>query len=102
MIILTWIIVFCQEKGKHVRISFMEWMLFIAGSIVTIISFMWDYIIYISDHKSDRGVWTLSGNRDMFDEVKTYIPQHFNWGLFWTGEGIILFAVFLIYKRMRK
>src|ERR1700741_5341787 len=51
MILLTGLVIYHQEKEKHVRISFMEWMLLIAGSIVTIISFMWDYIIYISNHK---------------------------------------------------
>lgn len=102
MIVLTFVVVYFQEKGKHVHITFLEWILFIFGSITAIVSFMWDYIIYISNYGEDRGIWTLSSNKNMFDEVKNYVPQHFNWGLFWVGQGIILLAIFMIYKRIRK
>lgn len=101
MIILTMLVVYKQEKGIEVRISFMEWMLLIFGSITSIISFCWDYIIYISQYGADKGIWTLSSNKDMFDEVKNYVPHYFNWPLFWTGEGIILLGIILIYKRIK-
>ena len=102
MIILTMLVVYKQEKGIEVIIGFIEWMLFIFGSITAIISFCWDYIIYISQYGAEKGVWTLSSNKNMFDEVKNYVPLHFNWSLFWTGEGIILMAIILIYKRIIK
>ncbi len=102
MIVLTFVVVYFQEKGKHVHVTFMEWLLFIFGSITAIVSFMWDYIIYVSSYGADRGVWTLSSNKNMFDEVKNYVPQHFNWWLFWIGQGIICLAILLIYKRLKK
>ncbi|MGZ4033984.1 MAG: hypothetical protein ACXVP4_03895, partial [Bacteroidia bacterium] len=102
MIFLTMIIIYKQEKGIDTRIIFMEWMLLILGSFTTIISFVWDYILYISKYGEDKGVWTLSSNKNMFEEVRNYVPEYFNWYLFWTGEGIILLAIFLIYKRIRK
>ena len=113
MIVLTFIVVHFQEttpyplleerRGsvgsentnngiKYVHISFFEWLLFIFGSITAIASFMWDYIIYISKQGSDKGVWTLSSNKNMFDEVKNYVPQTFNWSLFGVGEGLLIFA----------
>ena len=58
---------------------------------------MWDYIVYISKYGDERGVWTLSSNANMFDEVKKYVPQSFNWWLFGMGEGIILLAISFIY-----
>ncbi|MGZ4078442.1 MAG: hypothetical protein ACXVDW_13235 [Bacteroidia bacterium] len=102
MIFLMMIIIYKQEKGIDTRIIFMEWMLLILGSFTTIISFVWDYILYISKYGEDKGVWTLSSNKNMFEEVRNYVPEYFNWYLFWTGEGIILLAIFLIYKRIRK
>lgn len=102
MIVLTLVVVYFQEKGKHVYITFKEWILLIVGSITAIISFMWDYIIYISNYGEDRGIWTLSSNKNMFDEVKNYVPQAFNWWLFWVGQGVICLAILLIYKRMKK
>jgi len=102
MIVLTFVVVYFQEKGKQVRITFLEWILFIFGSITAIVSFMWDYIIYISNYGEEKGVWTLSSNKNMFDEVKKYVPQHFNWPLFWVGQGLICLALLMIYKRIKK
>jgi hypothetical protein len=102
MIILTFIVVYFQEKGMYVRLTFMEWLLFIFGSITCIVSFMWDYLVYIAAYGDDHGIWTLSGNHNMFDEVKSYVPSHFNWGLFLTGESIVLLSIFLMYRRLRK
>lgn len=102
MIVFTFVVVYFQEKGKHVHITFMEWLLFIFGSITTVLSFMWDYIIYVSSYGADKGIWTLSSNKNMFDEVKNYVPQHFNWWLFWIGQGIICLVIWMIYKRARK
>jgi hypothetical protein len=99
MILLTLIIVY---KDKHVHVNFMEWFLLITGSLTTIVSFMWDYIMYLSIHGTDKAVWTLSSNNNMFNEVQNYIPQHFNWWLFGAGEGIILFTIILILKRLNK
>lgn len=102
MIIFTFVVVYFQEKGKHVHITFMEWLLFIFGSITTVLSFMWDYIIYVSSYGADKGIWTLSSNKNMFDEVKNYVPQNFNWWLFWIGQGIICLVIWMIYKRTRR
>jgi hypothetical protein len=62
---------------------------------------MWDYIVYISNYGADRGIWTLSSSNNMFDEVKNYVPLAFNWPLFWLGQGIIWFTIFIIYKRLK-
>lgn len=102
MILFTFLVVHFQEKGKEIHVTFMEWMLFISGSLLAIISFMWDYIIYISDHGTDNRIWTLSSSSDMFEEVKNYIPQHFNWWMFGIGQGIILLAIYFIYKRAKE
>jgi hypothetical protein len=101
MILLTLVVVYYQEKGMIVKIIFLEWMLYIVGSIVAILSFLWDYIQYVMHNANGQGVWTLSSNNELFDEVKDYIPQHFNWGLFAIGQGLILVAIFLLVKRLR-
>ena len=102
MIVFTFVVVYFQEKGKYVHITFMEWMVFIFGSITAMISFMWDYIIYVSEFGPDRGIWTLSSNKNMFEEIKNYVPLDFNWWLFGLGQGIIFLVILMIYKRVRK
>jgi len=102
MIVFAFVIIYFNEKLYHIHISFFEWLLFIFGSIACIISFMWDYILYISNYGNDKGIWTLSSNKNMFEEVKNYVPQSFNWWLFGTGELIIVTAILMIYLRLKK
>lgn len=102
LIVLTIVIIHYQEKGIYVRINLMEKMLFIFGCLTVIFSFMWDYIMYISNYRGEAGIWTLSSNQNMFEEVKNYVPSNFNWELFGIGQTMIVFSIFLIYKRLSK
>jgi hypothetical protein len=103
MILLTGVVVYFQEKGRLVYIAFIEWLFLIFGSLTAIISFMWDYIIYVANYKGEeKGIWTLSSNKDMFDEVKNYVPSYFNWWLFLTGQLMILVAILFLYIRYKK
>ncbi len=102
MIVLTFVVIYYQEKGKYVYINFIEWILLIFGSITTVISFMWDYIMYLVNNGSENIVWTLTSNNNMFEEVKNYVPESFNWWLFGLGQGMIMLAIMLIYLRLKK
>lgn len=101
MVLLTLIIVYHQEKDKHVHISFINWMFLILGSVTVICSFIWDYFIYLSENGTNKAIWTLSSNSNLFEEVSNYVPQSFNWWLFGLGEGFILIAIFLILKKLK-
>lgn len=102
MIVLTFVVIYYQEKGKYVYINFIEWILLIFGSITTVISFMWDYIMYLVNNGSENIVWTLTSNNNMFEEVKNYVPESFNWWLFGLGQGMIILAIIIIYFKYRK
>ncbi len=100
MILLALIIVYNQEEEKQIHLSFINWMFLIIGSSIIICSFMWDYSMYLMLNGTDKAVWTLSNNTNMFEEVANYIPHYFNWWLFGMGEGFILIAILLILKRV--
>ena len=102
MIVLTFVVVYFQEKSIEVRIKFSEKLILFLGSLIAVISFMWDYIVYLLSNKSEDAVWTLSSNRAMFEEVKSYVPTTFNWGLFLVGQLIIILGIALIFVRLRK
>lgn len=102
MIVLTFVVIHFQEKGIPVHIRFMEWLLLISGSMIVIVSLMWDYILYLAKHGSSNIVWTLQSDQRMFDEVRNYIPESFNWGLYGFGQGIIFLAILLLYLRTKK
>jgi hypothetical protein len=102
MILLMIVVLYYQKKGLLVYINFIEWILLIFGSITAIISFMWDYIMYLQKDASTDVVWTLTSKTNLFEEVKQYVPTEFNWWLFGIGQGTILLAIFLMYNRYRK
>ncbi|MDF2436526.1 MAG: hypothetical protein K0Q95_902 [Bacteroidota bacterium] len=100
MIAFTSVVVRLESLGYTVKLSFIEWLLLIAGSITAIISFMWDYLVFVSA-SNDTKVWTPAGNNRMFDEVRTYVPEHFNWWLFSIGQVLILLSIIFIFKRYK-
>jgi hypothetical protein len=102
MILFTAVVIYFQEKGKEVFILFVEWLLLIFGSIIAVVSFMWDYIVYLTKEDANTVVWTLKSNTNLFDEVKNYIPETFNWALFSLGQSVIFAAILLIYLRLKK
>jgi hypothetical protein len=100
MLLFTFIVVYKQEKGHDIDIGFTKGLILIVGSIVVITSFMWDYIMYLS--QGNGAVWTLSCKEAMFVEVQKYIPEHFNWWLFGIGEILILFVILSLFKKNNK
>lgn len=102
MILLMAVVVYFQGKDKDVSILFVEWILLIFGSIIAVVSFMWDYIMYLTKDDTSTIVWTLKSESNLFDEVKNYIPETFNWGLFSLGQSVIFVAIILIYLRLKK
>lgn len=102
MILFAFMILYFQQKGTPLDVRFFEWMLLFSGCCIVIVSFMWDYLRYISRQGTNTGVWTLSSNKNMFEEIKNYIPQSFNWSLFLIGQGLLLFGLLFIYLRTKK
>lgn len=99
MIVLTLLIVYYQETGKYIHFGFTDKMLLISGSLVVILSFVWDYIMYLITNGAGEAAWTLSSNTDMFNEISTYVPYAFNWWLFALGEAILFIEIILLVKK---
>lgn len=93
MIVLTASVIYVQEKGYDVHLRLREWILLISGSLVVILSFMLDYIKYVTNGGAAAHVWTLSSKQDMFNEIKHYVPSSYNWWLFSLGELIIILGI---------
>jgi len=87
-----------QKMGLNTRLKTKEWALLIIGSLVTILSFIWDYLMYINQNKSGITTETTS----MLSDMKDYIPSEFNWPVFIIGESILLLGIILFIKRLQK
>jgi hypothetical protein len=98
MIILAMSIIHYQNSGFNSRLNLKEWMLFITGSLVVIVSFIWDYLRYVSRNN----IIDETNQQTMLDEIKNYVPVEFNWSLFITGELIILLGIIMFIIRLKK
>lgn len=90
MILLATFLIYYNEKNPSLKINRKEWALFISGSIVLIYSFIVDCYQHIG-----------SFNGNALDAIANYTPQHFDWWIFWTGESLILIAIFMFYVRAK-
>ncbi len=102
MILLAGFIIYFRTKSITVVIKWKEWALLIAGSLIMIISWSWDYSKYILRHLSFVELFDPANKELLFEAAKEYIPVSFNWLLFWAGELVILSGIAMFFLRYRK
>lgn len=96
MFLFGLLIVMLEEKHGKVKLSASHWFLLISGVLVIIMSFISDYTDQVS--ASGQNSWNLFSQQQLFAEIKTYVPQYYNWWLFWLGNTLCAAGVFLFYK----
>jgi hypothetical protein len=99
MMLLAVVLIYYSRKDEEVRIDRREWILLITGSVIIILSFVWDYSAFVLRHYSAGEIITLSDKNTLFELSLQYIPKHFPWLLFALGEALILLAVGLFFRR---
>lgn len=82
-----------DKKGFPVSLRWTQWSMIVAGSLVTITAWLWDYLI-------------VSGGLGQTPEqalqiLSTYIPARFNWWIFGLGELLILGGIAQFYFRFK-
>ncbi|HLG34115.1 MAG TPA: hypothetical protein VI757_04485 [Bacteroidia bacterium] len=92
MMLLAGIIFFYSEKNYAVKLSRLQIIFLIIGSLVILISFLQDYAtLFLNTPKES-----------VQEAVVHYVPRDFNWLLFFAGEALILFAVWDLMKGLNK
>ena len=99
MILFAMLILQFENKGIKTKIRLMEWLLFIGGSLVVIISFTLDYAVFILHQFTLYEIWAMAGSDRFYKLAMQYLPVHFNWWIFLVGEGIILTGIACFNKR---
>jgi hypothetical protein len=100
MIAFAMIVVWLQEKGHAFKVKWLEWGIMLAGCLVILASFMWDYIAYVQRNEPGHGLWTLASNNSLFSEARSYIPEQYNWWLFLAGELLICAGIWWMVRRV--
>jgi len=101
MILLAFIILKFSVNNK-VKILLLDWLLLISGSVIIIVSFTLDYCSFIYENFSFSGLKSVTFSDDLFKLSLQYVPEKFNWIIFWIGEIVIFTSIFLFYKRQLK
>jgi len=102
MILLSGFIIYFNAYNIRITIKWREWALLIAGSLLLFASWSWDYSVFILKQISSSGIMGFSNSDALFDFAQEYIPESFNWILFWTGELVVLGGTGLIFFRYRR
>ena len=87
MILLSVCLVQRDRQSSAIRLSRREWMLLIAGSLVVIGSWTWEYLKY-----------SIS-QIDPMTAINTFVPRTYSWMMFWFGEALLLLAIGLFWRR---
>lgn len=100
MVFFAWLVIRRYDRRGSARVSWPQWLLLISGVIVIIISFTTDYIEQVSH--SAIGGWSVFSESQLFEELKTYVPQQYSWWLFWLGDGLCALGVLGFIKRQKQ
>jgi hypothetical protein len=99
MIMLASIIIYFTEKRGRATIVWADWALLIAGSIVVVVGFCWDFISYLHT-RSD--LWEMVKAGRTSELASHYVPRHFEWRIFLTGVVVLSYVIGRIIVRNRR
>lgn len=100
MIILAFNLLYFENNGhRRVRFGKYSTTMFVFGSLIVILSFIESYILLLYF----EGFFDLFNNtfnqNDFQKAFASFVPEKFNWLLFWIGEFFIMGGIFHIFKQ---
>jgi len=102
MILLALLILRIRIHTDLFRLTFLEWLLFILGSLITVFSYAENYLRYLHSWFSVSGFYhpDPAGKKVVYSMM--FIPEKFNWPLFALGEILFFLVILLIVRRMKR
>ena len=93
MILFAIVLTTLEKKVPQLKVKTSDWLMMSAGSVIIIFSFVLEYIrIAFSEGYSVKNQYLLSS-------MNNYVPEHYNWWIFFLGEIILLVTLLWILKR---
>ncbi len=90
MTVLALSIIKAEYRTGKPGMNAFEWTLLIIGSVITIVGYTVDYTLFMINSAPAA---------DLFLSVLSYVPTHFNWWLFTTGEFLFVSALISYWRR---
>jgi len=102
MILLASVIVHYLSSNERFRVSLVEWIFLIFGSLVVIYTYTEGYTRYMLTRFSINDLLSVTPKKEVMKYATGFIPVHFNWILFGVAEILFFLAIFLIIKRAKR
>ena len=90
MIALAVLIVYAESRTGKSNISPFEWLILVTGSVITIVAYTIDYTLHL--------IQALPATEFALIGLQ-YVPRHFNWWLFASGEMLFFYTLLTYWKR---
>ena len=102
MILLAVGIIFFSEKKSDLRISKIEWLLLVLGSLIVITGFMQEFIAYLLQYFSWYLLIVKLFSHDVLILSMKFVPLNFPWLTYLFGQGIIFSTtIYCFYRNIR-
>ncbi len=89
-----------ETAKKHFKLISYEWALIISGAVTIFLSFIRDYTQLLVKGGYLNKLSSLTTNQDFINDLTSYIPENFRWGVFLLGIVLIISALLLIHRRI--
>lgn len=101
MIIIAVLIIISVEKNSDFKIRKADWLLLIAGSLITIVAYTSPYLSFILDRYSLSDIF-LNKTIEFREYSLSFIPSSFSWFLLLSGEMLFLISGIRIVLQIKK
>lgn len=98
MILLAAVFLLADRKNLTVKPS--AWTLIYAGAFIIFLTFIWDFSGLII--KNNQPLLSLPESREYIALVSTYVPQYYNWPMFSVGAALIVLALILVIRSVKR
>lgn len=103
MIIIALIYVYMQGKGYEIKFRSLQILLITLGVLIIIYTFIYDYLNLFTENNFWSDFLYLVEKKEFWDVIQSYIPEKFNWLLFFAGCILIgLNYLYAFFKAQRK
>jgi hypothetical protein len=102
MILLSLLIFYYSEIINTIRLKPISWVLLIAGSVIVIISYTYDYSTFILNRIPFAKFFNSENKDRIIHYMSLFVPSVFNWLIFSAGVICHLLAILIIFIDLKK
>ncbi len=96
MIVLGYSFLFAEHTGK--RLKLFDWAMILIGATAIFVTFVYDFGLIIIRNGLFGDFFNLLENNQYLHLVSDFIPEYYNWPLFFGGSFLIIIAIVRIFR----